>query len=155
MITLSKLSLALVLLPFLGIPPYLLSQTKEEFESQFLLKLNEVRATEGVPALTIEPKLTALSQEWSLHLAQEQKAYHRSSSSLYDFLKTESFGFLSENLHNSDRGNDPSFVLQRWLHSPVHQKNLLQPKIRCMGISLSQGKDGVWYVVWNGGAKNP
>jgi hypothetical protein len=24
-----------------------------------------------------------------------------------------------------------------------------------MGIALSQGKDGVWYVVWNGGAKNP
>lgn len=102
--------------------------------------------------LKIDPKLSSLADQWALHLVREPKPYHRSQSSLIDFIKTNSYRFLSENLHRSPQGNQPSHVLQRWLQSPVHRKNLLQPKIRFMGISTQKATSGEWTVVWNGGA---
>lgn len=143
------------LLCLLGLVLLLPGENPPDFESQLLLQLNALRAAETLPPLALDPKLQALALEWSTHLSQEQRAFHRSSSSLIDFLKKESYSFLSENLHNSSQGNNPAFVLQRWMNSPVHRKNLLQPKITQMGIASTQGKDGVWYVVWNGGTPQP
>jgi len=143
------------LLCLLGLVLLLPGENPPDFESQLLIELNALRATETLPPLSLDPKLQSLASQWSIHLGQEQKAFHRSSSSLLEFIKKESYSFLSENLHNSPQGNDPAFVLQRWMNSPVHRKNLLQPKITKMGVSCTQGKDGVWYVVWNGGTPQP
>ncbi len=124
------------------------------FETEFLNQLNRVRSEEKLPLLLLDPTLQAFSQEWSSHLAQEQKQVHRSSSSLIEFIKKHSYSYASENLHSSPQGNDPSFVLQRWMNSPIHRKNLLHPKLTHIGITTTQGKEGAWYVVWNGAVKN-
>lgn len=125
--------------------------SQESFENQFLILLNEKRIESGNTPLTLDPLLQKLATEWSAHLAQKQKLFHRSSSFLIDFLKSHSYQFLSENLHQSPQGKDPLAVLNRWMKSPVHRKNLLEPKINRMGIFYSLGKSGDFYVVWNGG----
>ncbi len=159
MISLQKTFSHSLLFYFLTFFPSLIANSipysPSDFEAHFLDQLNHLRSIEKLPTLSIDPQLQLLSKEWSVHLAQEQKAFHRSSSSLLEFCKKESFSLLSENLHNSPQGNAPAYVLKRWMNSSVHRKNLLQSKITQMGISLTQGTDGVWYVVWNGGAKIP
>ncbi len=146
---LSLLSFFLLLLSF-----PLVATPASPFEIEFLNQLNRVRSQEKLPSLLLDPTVQALSQEWSSHLAQEQKTVHRSSCSLIEFIKKHSYSFASENLHHSPQGNDPSFVLHRWMNSPIHRKNLLHPKLTHMGITTTQGKEGIWYVVWNGVVKN-
>jgi uncharacterized protein YkwD len=123
---------------------------RADFAAETITQINLVRQQAGLPALTQDPRLMAIAQEWSKKLAQRQGLRHRSILDLKNFLSEYGWRGMNENLHSSTSPCSPAFVIECWMKSPVHHENLLRPKITLAGIGVTQGTDGQTYVVFNG-----
>ena len=54
------------------------------------------------------------------------------------------FTLAGENLGTADRSDSSREILEGWLASPVHRRNLLAPTFNATGIGVARNRDGSW-----------
>lgn len=123
--------------------------------AELLYRANRARARSGAPRLRTDPRLVRAARRYSRELARRRKIDHFSSTrgrrTFRDRIAAEgAYAQLAgENLARltSSQGALAARVVELWLESPGHRRNLLDRTFRRTGIGVWRAQDGIWYVV--------
>ena len=118
-------------------------------------RANAVRAELKLAALREVPELTAAAQDYAAELAKRQRLDHNSPRPGRQTMtqRIEAAGGqwqrAAENLAStSDNMVDvPRVVIELWLTSAGHRRNLLEPSYTTTGVGVARDPRGFWYVV--------
>jgi uncharacterized protein YkwD len=118
-------------------------------------RANAVRAEMKLAALHEVPELTAAAQDYASELAKRQRLDHNSPLPGRQTMtqRIEAAGGrwqrAAENLAStSDSMVDvPQVVIELWLTSAGHRRNLLDPSYTTTGVGIARDTRGLWYVV--------
>ena len=120
-----------------------------------LQRANAVRAEMKVAALREAPPLNVAAQDYAYELATRQRLDHNSPKPGRETMtqRIEAAGGTwqraAENLAStSDIMVDvPRIVIELWLTSAGHRRNLLDPAYTTTGVGVARDARGFWYVV--------
>jgi hypothetical protein len=98
-------------------------------EASFVAKINDLRASKGLPALQVNANLVAKARAWSAGMAAAGKIWH---SSLSDGI-TEDWKKLGENV---GMGGSVDGLHNAFVASPHHYENLVDPAFGYVGIGI-------------------
>lgn len=116
-----------------------------DFAKRIFEHTNSERVARGLAELTLDKDLQRLAADYSQRMCTGGFFDHRDPDGLQvqDRLQQEYPGLIhcgvGENLYMSDRSsnsNNPDYIVQRWLESPEHRKNLLDPEFTHMGVGI-------------------
>lgn len=116
--------------------------------------VNESRGAAGLRPLALDPALLAAARRYSQELATRRQISHYSTvPGLRTFRERMAAAgararLAGENLARLTSSPEtlPENVVNAWLRSPGHRRNLLDPAFSRTGIGVVLGDDGVWYV---------
>jgi len=106
----------------------------------FVAKINELRASQGLNPLSVDGNLTSVAQDWAVNMASQDSIFHR------DDLRsgiTSSWRRLGENVGMGPNVND---LMQAFIASPGHYKNLVDPIFTHIGVGSVRTPDGLMYT---------
>ena len=128
-----------------------LTAVETEIPSQAEAVLNIVnaeRSKNGLKALTLSSKLTAIATEKSKDMAVNHYFSHTSPTYGSPFQMLQSYGVsyrtAGENIAAGQR--TPDEVMQSWLNSSGHRANILNPNYTELGVGYYKG--GSYGVYW-------
>ena len=123
-----------------------------QYADTVLNKVNELRSSLNLQPVTRYQELDAVAQDWS-----EQQAAANNMSHRPDFTSAYPSGWTtgSENVAwRTAGGATGALILDQWLISPGHYKNMTDPNVNSIGIGFAQTSDGKWYATQNFAAYN-
>ena len=121
---------------------------------EILHYINEEREKRNLEPLEYSGELNEVAQEWAEHMARKEKMAHRKT--LLPYLKKYNWRKMNENLFYSESEWFPAdFVVESWMKSPPHRRNLLMNDISRGGIGIAQARNGDYYICFNGGDPRP
>lgn len=101
--------------------------------------INEVRAFNDAGPLSIEDKLTAAAEQHAAFMLQHSILSHsgRNESNFEKRIQKETYSYKSaaENIAFGVATNEE--VLDLWMNSPPHKKNLINPDFTQIGIGVA------------------
>ena len=129
----------------------------ESFEAAILELVNNARAQEGLPALTLKSELTAAARAHSTDMACYGIRDHTGSdgSNWYQRIAAQGYtpGYAGENIYygHPDYGADVTGTFTWWMGSTVHRNNILSSKATQIGIGhvYETSGDGWGYTTLN------
>jgi uncharacterized protein YkwD len=112
------------------------------FYSQIILEINKVRKQKNLPGLSLNHNLKQAAQEKAVDMAKERYFSHISpinGKKWSDFIKESGYQYLEagENLANGYSTTDE--MVNAWMNSPSHKKNILSKTVDETGIGVYQG----------------
>lgn len=110
-------------------------------------EINLQRLQAGVPILSTDKALQGLARE----MAERHTTRHRSNLSTVQ--KANGFIYLNENLYRRSQPPTAKQVVEAWMKSAGHKKNLLTTKATLGAVAVSVGQDGFTYVVFNAASR--
>jgi uncharacterized protein YkwD len=121
--------------------------------SDYVARINALRASVGVQPLLVDAQLTGLAQGWAQHMASTGVLSH----SVLTAGVTESWGKLGENV---GVGPDNPTVWNAFIHSAEHYANLVDPAFNRVGVGVAVDGNGTeWtchkFMQLNGAAAPP
>jgi uncharacterized protein YkwD len=124
-------------------PTVLLSLQPVNLQSEkeaILLATNQQRARKRLSVLKPDPKLMQAAQQYAEMMAlQDQMSHNLNGLSLPD--KAQKVGYLyrqiSENIALNSRLDGRSVVIDQWMESKGHRKNLMTKDITDIGIGVA------------------
>lgn len=122
-----------------GIAPAAAANATEA--SCFANAINSARAAAGVPALGPSSALQPVAQSWSATMAAAGKIFHNTN------LVNEAPSNWLAIGENVGMGPTCDSIAQAFMLSPEHKKNILDPAFSTMGVAVTDGSDGLIYVV--------
>jgi len=143
------------LLPLSAIA-YLLSAAPalaETPEDHLFALINAERAKVGVAPLTRSAKLDALASEWAQRMAAKNSQFHRELTK--SLLNENGWKNLSENIYGPVPDGSSRAILQAWLGSDGHRKNLLRESSTLGGVGIARTRSGEICAVFNGAQPKP
>lgn len=112
------------------------SFTVPAYAVEMARRINELRASAGVPALAISPELCSIAsmrtQETTAVFSHMRPDGRSCSTALTD--AGINYSFFGENIAYGY--NSISSVLSGWMNSPGHRANILDPSFECIGIGM-------------------
>ena len=108
--------------------------------AQFAAQVNELRRSQGLNALAVEGNLASIAQSWAAHMAENDGIFHRAD--LREGV-TINWKRLGENV---GMGPGVSDLMQAFIASPGHYKNLVDPTFTHIGIGTVRSPDGLLYT---------
>jgi hypothetical protein len=108
-------------------------------ESSFVAKINGLRASNGLEALTVDAGITAKARAWAQTMADKNTIWH---STLSDGV-TADWQKLGENV---GMGGSVDGLHTAFVNSPHHYANLVDPTFRSVGIGVVHSSTGVLFV---------
>ncbi len=128
------------------IPPAVAqAQFDEAGEQQLIQLINQERASQGIPPLTLDQRLTQAARKHTSLMVE-----HRALSHQFDGEATMEVRFADENLHsdqqaeNVDVSKDVLSADQGFLHSSAHRANILNPNYNVVGVAVLRSGDRVY-----------
>lgn len=106
----------------------------------FLGKINELRTSLGLQTMSIEPELQALAEQWAPYMASTQQLVHPDVTAGI----TVPYTWVGDNIAF---GPTNEVVWNDFVNSPVHYKNLTDPRFDRVGIGVAVAADGSTYVI--------
>jgi uncharacterized protein YkwD len=113
-----------------------------DYESQMLSLINNVRAQNGLGALTLDSQLNAAALEHSLDMACNDNISHTGTdgSTWYDRVRKQGFANYNsarENIYvgNPAFGGNANGAFTWWMNSEIHRKTLMNADQKLIGIS--------------------
>ena len=97
--------------------------------SDYVARINALRASVGVQPLAVDAELTGLAQGWAQHMAATGVLSHSSLTAGI----TETWAKLGENV---GVGPDNATVWNAFLHSAEHYANLVDPAFNRVGVGV-------------------
>ncbi len=109
-----------------------------EAEQAMLDMINQARAKLELPGLTRDEKLSRLAREHAMQLLFERHATHRSATTgaLTDRLRKAGLSFTRA-LENVSLSPSPEAAHERFMGSPGHRVNVLDPDVTQVGIGIA------------------
>ena len=112
------------------------------YESQVLSLINNIRAQNGLGALTLDSQLNAAALEHSLDMACNAIVSHTGTDGSSWYTRVAAQGFANynsarENIYvgNPAFGGDTNGAFNWWMNSEIHRKTLMNPDQKLIGIS--------------------
>jgi Cysteine-rich secretory protein family len=106
-------------------------------EASFVAKINDLRASKGLPALVVNANLVAKARSWSAGMAAAGRIWH---STLSDGI-TEDWKKLGENV---GMGGSVDGLHTAFVNSPHHYENLVDPSFGYVGIGIVMNGDTIY-----------
>ncbi len=103
--------------------------------SDYVARINALRASVGVQPLLVDAELTGLAQAWAQHMASTGVLSH----SVLTAGITENWAKLGENV---GVGPDNPTVWNAFLHSAEHYANLVDPAFNRVGVGVAFDTNG-------------
>ncbi len=104
-------------------------------ESQFVEKINALRAQKGLSRLVVHAELVSVARSWAATMAQQDRISH--NPDLADSVKAD-WVKLGENV---GVGMTVESLMDAFIASPSHYKNLVEPSFTHVGVGVVLGKD--------------
>lgn len=117
-------------------------------EYSILSEINARRAEEGLPGLTMDSKLCALSAIRAYECTQSWGHTRPDGRSCFTVLSDYNYNIWSacgENLLYCSSGFSAADMVDVWMNSDGHRANILNPEFTHAGIGVYQ-KDGLTYI---------
>ena len=119
-------------------------------EADFHGQVNAVRSSRHLIALQRLPEIDRIARAHSEDMARRHYLSHVSPEGLnpVDRLHTggiTGFTLAAENAGMTSRPDPNQEILQGWLHSDDHRRNLYAPPFNATGIGVAQAADGTFY----------
>lgn len=109
---------------------------------------NAHRKANGLAPLRVDANLTNLAQDWANTLSRDGVTRHRPNYWTYYPANLPAGG---ENVLQAWTDYSDARLVQLWMDSPGHRKNLLDPRAKSVGIGLATTPEGKLYAVQNFG----
>ena len=109
-------------------------------ESDFVAKINALRASKGLRQLEVHPELVALGRSWAGEMAKVDRISH--NPNLANAVKAD-WQKLGENV---GVGMTTDKLHQAFIDSPTHYKNLVDPDWTHLGVGVVLGRDGAIFT---------
>jgi uncharacterized protein YkwD len=130
---------------------------KEEFrisawEQEVIDLTNAERKKEKLNPLKPSPILFAAARKHSLNMAKQDKLEHElDGKTPTDRMVAEGYKFMrtAENIAMGQRS--PKQVVEGWMNSEGHRKNILTPELTEIGIGIEKNAKGQFYWTQNFG----
>jgi uncharacterized YkwD family protein/spore coat assembly protein SafA len=120
------------------VPLYKGTQSVEQQVAQIT---NRYRAQNGLPAVTFDWQLARVARYKSVDMRDKGYFSHTSPTYGSPFTMIKNFGIsytrASENIAAGQR--TPEEVVQAWMNSPGHRKNILDPNVTRIGVGYAKG----------------
>lgn len=112
-------------------------------EMAFVQKLNDLRASQGLPALGIRGELSAMARAWSGRMAAAGGISHNPDMAAQ---APANWARIGENV---GVGGDVQSLHNAFVASPLHFKNMIDPGFESVGVGVVYGPAGIIYVTVN------
>jgi uncharacterized protein YkwD len=118
-------------------------------EASIIAFANAARVRAGAPPLEHEEGLAAIAVAYAQDLSEQERLDHTGSdgSTIRDRADRGGFGgwtFLGENLVTGYGHPDAEAIIDAWLRSPDHRRNLLSADLRAAGASCVARRERYW-----------
>ena len=112
-----------------------------DLRASVLCLVNETRAEHGLPALQQDPRLQAAAQQHTDDMVTNQYFAHNSRDGTRPAQRVSAAGYewaaTAENIAQGQ--GTPRLVVQSWMASTGHCKNILGPGFRDLGVGINPG----------------
>lgn len=108
-------------------------------ESEFVARINDLRASQGIAPLEVHSRLTQMGRDWSLNMALADGISHNPALATW---APSDWTRLGENV---GVGGSVASLHDAFVASPAHHRNLVDPQFRYVGIGVVYD-DGRIYV---------
>lgn len=109
---------------------------------------NAQRVANGLAPLRVDPNLSRLAQDWANTISRDGVIRHRPNYWTHYPAGLPAGG---ENVLQAWNDYSDARLVQLWMDSPGHRKNLLDPRAKSVGIGMATSADGKLYAVQNFG----
>jgi uncharacterized protein YkwD len=112
-----------------------------------LALVNEARAAAGCGPVTADAGLAGVARGHSTAMRDRGFFDHTDLDGLSPFDRADRAGVTNARAENIARGqDDAAAVMDAWLTSPGHRKNILNCSYRTMGLGVATGSGGPWWT---------
>jgi uncharacterized protein YkwD len=122
-------------------------------EGQFIGRINDLRASKGLRVLQVDGQLTGVARRWTDRMVGNGQISHNPN------LGSEVPGGWTKLGENVGVGYDVDSLMQAFMDSPDHYRNLVDPAWTHLGVGVTLTGDGrIWTThnfMANGGASAP
>ncbi len=141
--------LALALSPF-GAKGDAGDETGTRLEARFHEMVNDYRRGRNLIELQRDAALDAVARAHSRDMARRRYLAHVNPEGQNPLDRIEAAGIAgftlaAENAGQTDRSDLNREILEGWIASPVHRRNLHAPPFNRTGIGIARAPDGTWY----------
>ena len=125
-------------------------KTFAQLEAHFYQQVNAVRRERHLLELQRLPEIDRVARAHSQDMARRRYLSHVTPEGRnpVDRLRSggvSGFTLAAENAGLTSRGDPNREILQGWLHSEDHRRNLYAPPFNATGIGVAQAADGTFY----------
>ncbi|WP_171075251.1 CAP domain-containing protein [Nonomuraea basaltis] len=108
---------------------------------------NAARSKRGCGPLRVDGGLTRSAREHSLEMARTGQLVHNSPDGASPWDRMERAGYHWGAAENIGAGyNTAEEAVRGWLDSPDHRKNILDCRLKAIGIGVASGTNGPWWT---------
>jgi uncharacterized protein YkwD len=119
------------------------SSPSPEFEAQFVSRINSLRASKGLSQLQVSGELTGVARNWTEQMVQAGQISHNPN------LGSQVSGDWTKLGENVGVGYDVDGLMQAFINSAAHYKNLVDPDWSYVGVGVVMAADGRMYTTHN------
>jgi len=116
-----------------------------------LAVVNSARLVEGRPPLTLDPRLSAAAQAHAQDMLARTYYAHRSPEGSMPRQRVLAAGVTADLVAENLAAGQTSVenVVEAWLHSVDHRRNMLDPRFTRLGVGVAVGNENHKYkVLW-------
>ena len=126
-----------------------LSLGMENYQKIILKEVNIEREKNHLKPLKIDNRLNKVAVIKAKDMAKDKKMSHTSKKfgATFNLIKKENIHFTKAAENIASGHKTPEFVIERWLKSKGHRKNILEKEYRFIGIGKAIDSDGKTYWV--------
>jgi len=127
------------------------AEAPDAFETELIRLINIVRTQYKRPPLQTDAYLMEVARVWARHMAKNDDLSHRKNMGLV--MAKAGYAGMNENLYFMTYPLEAQRVVDGWMNSPGHKKNLLAPDMELIGVGYAFDSKGAKYIVFNGALK--
>jgi uncharacterized protein YkwD len=139
---------ALLAVPALAAPAAAAGPDLDRFERAAVVHLNSFRSAQGLPPLTLDPRLEGVSDAHSAGMAA-RRVFAHSTGSLVRRVGARHVGELIARVSGPGGRvyrNEAARIVRGWMASPTHRTVLLRPRYRRIGVARRRGNGTSYYT---------
>lgn len=120
-----------------------------KYQDIILSEVNQTRKSKGISELKINKKLNEIAIIKANDMAKAQELSHTSKKfgMTFELIKDSGIKYSAAAENIARWHETPEFVVERWLKSDGHKKNILNPEYDETGIGMAKDKNGKNYWV--------
>ena len=123
--------------------PVVAAAPSPEHEAQFVGRINSLRASKGLSQLESHGQLQSVARNWTERMVQAGEISHNPN------LGSQVEGNWTKLGENVGVGYDVEGLMQAFINSPSHYKNLVDPAWNYVGVGVTIAGDGRMYTTHN------